>query len=89
MRNYITGMLKCQHFFLLHADCIFRNTVSRSGKAARGLCITGISPKKVILRTPWHTEDCLLLEKFRLGVTRFDYSFASLLRQLRQTYLSS
>jgi len=27
-------MLKCQHFSLLHVNCIFRNTVSKSGKAA-------------------------------------------------------
>ena len=27
-------MLKCQHFFLLHVNCIFRNTVSKSGRAA-------------------------------------------------------
>ena len=32
--NLITQMLKCQHFSLLHVDCIFRNTVSKSGKAA-------------------------------------------------------
>ena len=30
----ITRMLKSQHFSLLHVDCIFRNTVSQSGKAA-------------------------------------------------------
>lgn len=27
-------MLKCQHFSLLHVNCIFRNTVSKSGRAA-------------------------------------------------------
>ena len=32
--NLITQMLKCQHFSLLHVDCIFRNTMSKSGKAA-------------------------------------------------------
>ena len=32
--NLITQMLKCQHFSLLHVNCIFRNTVSKSGRAA-------------------------------------------------------